>query len=136
MQLMILLKRNEKKWKPRRLEGSKDEYKLAKKAARRTVYDVKQEAQSKYFQDINTNNDRNKICKMARAIKDTNKDVTGEKCVCDNKGNLAISDKAKLHAWTEHYQRLLNVEFPWDKNSLNNSAAVEGPDIFVAENIV
>ena len=52
MQLMILLKRNEKKWKPRRLEGSKDEYKLAKKAARRTVYDVKQEAQSKYFQDI------------------------------------------------------------------------------------
>ena len=94
MQLMILLKRNEKKWKPRRLEGSKDEYKLAKKAARRTVYDVKQEAQSKYFQDINTNNDRNKIFKMARAIKDTNKDVTGEKCVCDNKGNLAISDKA------------------------------------------
>ena len=100
------------------------------------MYDAKQEAQSKYFQDINTNNDRNKICKMARAIKDTNKDVTGEKCVCDNKGNLAISDKAKLHAWTEHYQRLLNVEFPWDKNSLNNSAAVEGSDIFVTENIV
>ena len=32
--------------------------------------------------------------------------------------------------------RLLNVEFPWDKNSLNNSAAVEGPAIFVTENIV
>ena len=42
----------------------------------------------------------------------------------------------QLHAWTEHYQRLLNVEFPWDKNSLNNSAAVEGPVIFVTENIV
>ena len=100
------------------------------------MYDAKQQAQSKYFQDINTNNDRNKICKMARAIKDTNKDVTGEKCVCDNKGNQAISDKAKLHAWKEHYQRLLNVEFPWDKNSLNNSAAVKGSDIFVTENIV
>ena len=42
----------------------------------------------------------------------------------DDKGNLTISDKAKLHAWKAHYQRLLNVEFPWDKNS------------FVAENIV
>ena len=42
----------------------------------------------------------------------------------------------KLHAWKEQYQRLLNVEFLWDKNSLNNSAAVEGPAIFVTENIV
>ena len=30
----------------------------------------------------------------------------------------------------------LSIEFPWDKNSLNNSAAVEGPAIFVTENMV
>ena len=69
---------------------------------------------------------------MAREIKDTNKDVTGEKCVRDDKGNLNISDEAKLHAWKKHYQRLSNVEFPWN----NKSAAVEGPNIFVTENIV
>ena len=73
---------------------------------------------------------------MAQAIKDTNKDVTGEKCLRDYKGNLTISDEAKLHAWKEHYQRVLNVEFPWDKNSLNNSTGVERPAIFVTENIV
>ena len=59
-----------------------------KKAARRAVYDVKQQAHSKDFQVINTNNDRNKIFKKAQAIKDTNKDVTGEKCVRQDKGNL------------------------------------------------
>ena len=85
---------------------------------------------------MNTNNDWNKIFKMAWAIKDTNKDVAREKCVCDDKGNLTICDEAKLHVWKEHYQRLLNVEFPWYKNSLNNSAAVEGPAIFVTENRV
>ena len=68
----------------------------------------------------NTNNDRNKIFKMARAIKDTSKDVTREKCVCDDKWNLTTSDEAKFHAWKEHYQRVLNVEFLWDKNFLNN----------------
>ena len=73
---------------------------------------------------------------MAQAIKDTNKDVTGEKCLRDDKGNLTISDEAKLHAWKEYYQRLLNVQFPWDKNSLNNSTGVERPAIFVTENIV
>ena len=84
------------------------------------MYDAKQQAQLKYFQDINTNNDQNKIFKMARAIKDTNKDVTREKCVCDDKWNLTISDEAKFHAWKEHYQRVLNVEFLWHKNLLNN----------------
>ena len=54
---------------------------------------------------------------MPQTIKDTNKDVTGDKCVCDDKQNLTITDEAKLHAWKEHYQRLFNVEFPWDKNS-------------------
>ena len=41
-----------------------------------------------------------------------------------------------MHAWKEHYERLLNVEFPWGKNSVNNSAAVEGPAMFVAGDIV
>ena len=59
-----------------------------KKAARRAVYDAEQQAHSKDFQVINTNNDRNKIFKKAQAIKDTNKDVTGEKCVRHDKGNL------------------------------------------------
>ena len=80
------------------------------------MYDAKQKAQSEYF-DQNTNNDRNKIFKMGRAIKDTNKDIIGEKFVRD-KGNLTISDEAKSHAWKEHYQRLLNNEFPWDKSSI------------------
>ena len=74
---------------------------------------------------------------MAWAIKDTNKDVIGEKRVCNDKGNLTITDVSqKLHHWKEHYQRLLNVEFPLDKNSLNYSAAVEGSAIFVTENMV
>ena len=47
-----------------------------------------------------------------------------------------ISDEAKLRAWKEDYQKLLNVEFAWDKNSLNNSVAVEGPAIFITENMV
>ena len=42
---------------------------------------------------------------MAWTIKDTNKDITREECVCDDRENLTISDEAKLHAWKEYYQR-------------------------------
>lgn len=31
------------------------------------------------------------------------------------------------------YQRLLNFEFPWDKNPLSNSVAVASPAVFVTE---
>ena len=34
---------------------------------------------------------------MAPEIKDTDKDVTGEKCVHDDNGNLNKSDEAKSH---------------------------------------
>ena len=51
--------------------------------------------------------------KRLQAIKDTNKEETAEKCVCDDKRNLTISDEANLPAWKEHCQRHLNVECPW-----------------------
>ena len=64
---------------------------------------------SKLSQNIfetNINSDWNKIFKMAQTIQNTYKDATGEECSSDDKGNLTISDEAKLHAWKEHYQRL------------------------------
>ena len=35
---------------------------------------------------------------MTQAIKDTKKDVSGEKCACDDERNPTISGEAKLHA--------------------------------------
>ena len=57
---------------------------------------------------------------MAWTINDNNKDVTGVKCVCDDNGNLTLMKQSYI--LEINYQRLLNVEFPWDKNSLNKSA--------------
>ena len=73
---------------------------------------------------------------MAPAIRNTNNDVTEKKSVHNDKEYLNLSYEARLLAWTEHYQGLLNVKFLWDNNSLNNSAAVEGPTIFVTQDLV
>ena len=47
-----------------------------------------------------------------------NCDVVGDKCVKNDKGELALTDADKHLAWKEHYERLLNEEFPWDKENL------------------
>ena len=50
------------------------------------------------------------MCKTA-----ANRDVIGENCVKNDKGNLAVTDHKKLLAWQEHYERMLKEEFDWNK---------------------
>ena len=42
----------------------------------------------------------------------TNQDVFGKNCVCNDAGELVLTED-KMKAWVEHYARLLNVEFEW-----------------------
>ena len=39
---------------------------------------------------------------------------------------LSLDEEAKKEAWREHYERLLNVEFPWNPEDLSEESPVEG----------
>ena len=56
-----------------------------------------------------------------------NKGNVGEKCIQDDSGKLAYSDEEKKKAWKQHYERLLNVEFPWSEEHLSVADPVLGP---------
>ena len=56
-----------------------------------------------------------------------NQDVMGEKPVKNDAGQLSLDEEAKKEAWREHYERLLNVEFPWNPEDLSEESPVEGP---------
>ena len=47
-----------------------------------------------------------------------NQDVMGEKPVKNDAGQLSLAEESKKEAWKEHYERLLNVEFPWNPEDL------------------
>ena len=52
----------------------------------------------------------------------------GDKPVKKNGGQLLIDEEAKKEAWQEHYEHLLNVEFPWNlEEDLSEESPVEGP---------
>ena len=51
----------------------------------------------------------------------------GEKPVKNDAGQLSLDEEAKKEAWREHYERLLNVEFPWNPDDLSEESLVEGP---------
>ena len=60
-------------------------------------------------------------------MKKTNQDVVGEKCIRNDEGNLASTEEEKKLAWKSHYEKLLNTEFDWDRDSLSEVHPVEGP---------
>ena len=51
------------------------------------------------------------------------------KCVRNDDRKLTLTVDDKLKAWQSHYQKLLNVEFPWNAANTSEEAPVEGPAI-------
>ena len=76
------------------------------------------------------------VIKMV-SLKRDNVDVVGETCVRNDEGKLTLSIDDKLkEAWESHYQKLLNVEFPWNAENLSEEAPVEGPAIKITSEMV
>lgn len=113
------VKEKRRRWKSWKAGGSKEEYLEAKRAAKRAVYDAKKAAEEERFgQVLRREDDRAEVFKIAKQMISTNRDVVGDKCVRNDRGDLATSDQDKLLAWKEYYERLLNEEFDWDKDNL------------------
>ena len=109
-----------------------EEYLVAKKRTKTAVYFAKKSANDKKFGDLNNTEQRNLILKMTRKMKDDNKDTIGKKCVKDQDGNMVFDDNLQAKAWRTDCSNLLNVEFQWNHDDLNEPA-VHNPPIFISE---
>ena len=114
--------------------GSHTEYNIAKKRAKKAVYAAKQEAEKSRFKDIDPSSDD--VYRIAKQMKRDNQDVVGDMCVRNDAGELALDNDAKKKAWKEHYERLLNVEFPWRPEDLSSEAPCEGPAISITTDMI
>ena len=92
------------------------------------MYEAKKRAEEERFGNILQREDqRTDLFRIAKQMISVNRDVVGDKCVKNDEGVLATSDKGKLKAWQEHYERLLNEEFDWDKENLIFTEPTIGP---------
>ena len=92
--------------------GSKEDYVLAKKVAKRRVLAAKKKKKDEKEKMKDVKTDTHIIYRIAKQLKQENKDIVSKKCIRDNIGVLAFNEEGKK-AGKQHYDRLLNVEFPW-----------------------
>ena len=124
-----VIKDKRKAWKAWKQGGSRAEYNRLKREAKRTVYHAKKSAEDLKFARVSSNS--TEIFRIARQMRDENQDVVGEKCVFYDAGNMCFTDSDKMRAWEQHYDRLSNVEFPWNEEDLSTVYPVEGPPIYI-----
>ena len=85
------------------------------------------------MKDIET--DTHIIYCISKQMKQENKDKN-EKCIQDDNGVLAFNEEDKKKAWKQHYERLLNVEFPWKEEDLSIPDPVLGPPLLITKEMV
>ena len=78
--------------------------------AKRRVFTAKKKAEKEKMKDIET--DTHIIYSIAKQMKQENKDIVGKKCFWDDNGVIAFNGDDKKKTWKQHYERLLNVEYP------------------------
>ena len=89
------------------------------------------------FANIQRRDDeKNEIFRIAKEIVKTNQDIVGEKCIRTDDGELAINEQDKKNTWKCYYEKLLNTEFPWDREHLEMAKAVAGPAIRIEKEMV
>ena len=63
-------------------------------------------------------------------------DVVGGGCIKDKHGKVVVEEEAIKVVWKEYYEKLLNEEFDWNKDTLEAVEPVSGAsEIFTLEDI-
>src|SRR5664279_6408740 len=69
---------------------------------------------------------RSQVYKVAKQIVRKNKDVVGVNCVKDKQGKLVMEEAKIKNVWKECFEELLNEEFDWKKENLEQVSKVPG----------
>ena len=76
------------------------------------------------------------LFRIAKQLVRSNKDVVGSGSVKDREGNIAVDDSRIKQVWKEYFEKLLNEEFEWNKDLLEDASPTSGPAERITEDEV
>ena len=87
------------------------------------MHHAPQEAYKKVYENIEPKS--SEVYRLANQFRRENADVVSDKQLKNDAGEMSMSKDSTQKAWSEHYQRVLNVEFDWDPDHLSDEPSVE-----------
>ena len=124
-----LLKRSENSRIAHQTKKKEDKaaYKLANKDAKKAIAQDK-ETEGKRFGDMLDKEDgRQNAFRIVKQMTRQSREVTESSCI-KNKDEKIVTDECSVRKiWKDHFDKLLNEEFEWDRNGLPSTDMVCGP---------
>jgi hypothetical protein len=114
-------------WQKSQGENDKAAYKHAKKTAQRVIAKAQSDERQKFGEMLESEDGKGNLFKVAKQMVKENKDVVGVGCVKDNDGKIVVEETEVKEVWRKYFEKLMNEEFDWNRDSLDSVDAVSGP---------
>ena len=114
------------------LETRRQDYSLAKIAAKRAIFKAKSD-ERKFCEDLEREereDEKGNVFRVAKQMVRRNRDVVGAGCVKGSDGKIVVDEDKLMEVWRAlraHYDGISNEEFAWDREGLTNVSPVCGP---------
>ena len=121
-----------REWKKDQTDENKEIYRIKAKEANREVRKAKNQAWEEWSKEIETNEGRLKMFRIAKQMKIEKKEVQGSRFIKDVNGIVLTKDSEITHRWRDFFQEITNKENPY---KIGEEDMIQGPldDIYEFE---
>src|SRR5208282_1745331 len=120
-------------WSQTRSETGRAAYCKARKIASKEIYKAQETERKKFGAKLSEEDMKGNLFRIAKQLVRSNKDVVGSGSMKDREGNIAVDDSRIKQVWKEYFEKLLNEEFEWNKDLLEDASPTRGPAARITE---
>jgi hypothetical protein len=114
-------------WRKRKTRKSEIEYLAAKMAAKKEVRKAQEVERTRLVEKLEEGDGKGNMFRVVKQMVAKNRDVVGDGCIKDEDGKVVVDQDRLKDVWRRYFEKLLNEEFDWDRDSLEAGHAVSGP---------
>jgi len=119
-------------WDAKRTDVNRNAYCKARAEAKRVIAKTKEVERQKLGEMLEKEDAKGNLFRVAKQMVKRNRDVVGGGCVKDVDGTIVVDDSRIMDIWKRYYEKLLNEEFDWSRDSLEYADAVCGPSELIS----
>jgi hypothetical protein len=98
---------------------------LPKGYQKKAVHAAKEVGRKEFAKKLHTEDERGNVFRIAKQIANKNKDAVGCGSIKDTSGRIITDQERMKVVWHDYFEKLLNEEFDWDRNGLDNTQVVD-----------
>ena len=91
------------------MEARRQDYNQARGEAKRAIFKANNVERKRFCEDLERENDRGNMFRLAKQLVNRNRDVVGTNCMKDSAGKIVMEEDKLMEVWRAHYDIYLFI---------------------------